>query len=118
MNAPPVLIAKRPSDNAELLCIPDMPISDNGIIRLRDGSVSSCSVMVALAKMPFFLFDPAKVTEPYRREVIERIQSGEAIKDWMSGTGLKIATPMPQPAPKADDKKSSAKSTEKDSKNK
>lgn len=107
--APPVLIAKSPSDGAELLCLPNMPFSDNGIIRTKDGAVSPCSVIVALEKMPFYLYDPAKIQDPYRREVIEKIQSGEAIKDWMSGTGLKLVTPPPQPEAKPEDAKKPAK---------
>ena len=105
MNQPtPVLIGKRPSDGAELFCFPTKTFGENGLIRTRDGDVTECSVTVALDKMPFFLYDPAKVTEPYRRAVLERIQSGEAIKDWLSGTGLKIDVPPPQPAPPADEK--------------
>ena len=105
MNQPtPVLIAKRPADGAELFCYPTLSYSDNGLIRLKDGSVTACSVTVALEKMPFYLYDPAKVQEPYRRAVLERIQSGEAIKDWLSGTGLKIDVPPPQPAAPAEEK--------------
>lgn len=94
-----VLIAKRPADNAELFCIPDMPYSDNGIIRTKDGISEPCSVSVALEKMPFFLYEASTIEEPYRRAVVERIQSGEAINDWLSGTGLKIDVPPPQPKP-------------------
>lgn len=109
MNVPPVLIARRLSDGAELFCLPNKQFSDNGIIRTRDGETYPCCVTVALEKMPFFLYDSAKINEPYRREVIERIQSGEAIKDWMSGSGLKLNTPPPQPAPKPEEKKPASK---------
>lgn len=104
-NTPLILIAKRPSDNAELFCYPTKTFGENGLIRLADGRIMECSVTVALEKMPFFMYDPAKVEEPYRRAVIERIQSGEAINDWLSGAGLKIdVPPPPPPAPPVEEK--------------
>ncbi len=106
MNTPPVLIAKRMSDNAELFCLPNARFSDNGLIRTKDGATMPVAVVVALEKMPFFLYDPSKITEPYRRAVLERIQSGEAYKDWLSGSGLKIDVPPPQPEQASPDKKS------------
>lgn len=98
----PVLIAMA-LDGTELFCLPEMPFSDNGIIRTKDGATMPCSVTVALEKMPFYLFDPAKIEDAYRREVIEKIQSGEADREWMSGSGLKLVTPPPQPEATPDD---------------
>ena len=99
----PVLIAKRPNDGAELFCFPENPWGSSGVIREKNGRMTPCCVGSALEKMPFFLYDPVKVTDPFRREVIEKIQSGEAIKDWLSGTGLKISAPRPVPAPPAEE---------------
>lgn len=85
-----VLVGKRLHDGAELFCFPDRPFDSNGEIQMSDGAVFEVSVLVALEKMGFFLYDPSKIGDPYRRAVLERIHSGEAIRDWLSGGRLKV----------------------------
>lgn len=101
-----VLIAKSLDNGSELFCDPTKPWGESGFIRIKGGDIIPCCVPVVLEKQPFFLYDPTLVADPYRREVIERIQSGKAINDWFSGSGLVIAAPPPPPpeapeAPKA-----------------
>ena len=101
-----VLIAKNIDNGSELFCDPTKEWGESGFIRTKSGELTPCCVAAVLEKQPFFLYDPTVIADPYRREVVERIQSGEAINDWFSGGGLLIAAVPPPPpekpeAPKA-----------------